>query len=707
MPKLEAPGLQIQVVQSMLRPQSVAIIGFSTREGSPGRTVLKNLEANRFGGEIYLVGRSEGEFDGRSIIGDIAALPEGVDLSVMMLPAEHVQGAIEACVEKMVGSVVIFASGFAEVGGEARDSQDALTAIAERSGIGIVGPNCLGFTNYVDQIDIGFLPSAPCEPLPQGRVKPVAVIAQSGGLMGLISQALTARRIPIAYRISTGNEAGLGLSDYIAYMATDENVGSIVVYAEHIRRPAEFLEAARRARAAGKNVVLMHTGRGAKAQHAAASHTGALAGDYKLMATQAAFAGVVVTESIEEMVDCAELTARFPEPPVAGAAVITTSGAFCAIAHDASEDIGLDLPPLSQSSLDVLTPRLPAFTPPNNPLDLTTQPAWDAALIADSMLVMMDDAAIGSVTVAVPLGQGKWLKPLVEALPRATKPVQLALFIDDAEIPAELEELARSGGLILSRSPERALRAIGRYTEHGRRMKLSFAKGAAIAGAVTALEPGTQPEWRGKQLLAALGVSIPAGDLATSPDEAVSIANRIGYPVVLKVQAAELAHKTEVGGVIINIASDETLRAAYSELAARVAKARPDVLLDGMLVEQMAGKGLELVAGATRDPQWGPVVMVGIGGIFVEALKDVRIIPAGLDQASIVAELNKLKLASLLGEFRGAPAPDVEAAAKVVETLGLLMLERSEIAEIDVNPLVALPLGQGAVALDALIVVKK
>ena len=703
--------LRPDLVERLLRPKSVAILGVSARGGSPGRAVAGLLDQNGFAGEVHLVGRNGGEVDGRAILTNPADLPPGIDLAVLTLPAAAVPEAIEACIERQMGAAVVFASGFAEAGEESRGAQDALSRRVQTAGLGVAGPNCLGFTNYIDRIDVGFVPVPPIRAVDTRHLPAVAIVAQSGGLMGHACWALEARNLPIAYRLSTGNEAGLGLPDYIAFMAADPSVSVIAVYAEQIRRPAAFIEAAKRAREAGKSIVLYHTGRGAKAQQAAASHTGALASDYGVMAVLCAHAGVLVTDTLETWIDATEMLARYPEPPVLDPAVMTTSGAFCAIAHDCFEELGIDLPALSPESEAALRPRLPEFTPPKNPLDLTTQVISDIPLTADALRVLIADPTIGSIAVAVPaLGPDavRWLTPFVDVVAGSTKPVLLTALGEDAPMPRDFEILARESGLLLSRSPERALRTIAAVTLHGRSLERKPPVLAPLApAALQPLRPGVQPEWRSKDILAAAGIDRPVGGLATNPEEAIGIADRIGYPVVLKVQASALAHKTEIGGVMLNLPDEAAVRAAYDDLIVRVEKAKPGTKLDGILVETMAAKGLELAVGAKRDAQWGPVLLVGLGGIMVEALKDIRLVPPDLAPADIVVELRRLKAAKLLDAFRGMAARDVDAVAHIVSLIGQLMLARPDIVEIDVNPLLVFADGEGAIALDALLVTEE
>jgi acetate---CoA ligase (ADP-forming) len=698
-------------VERLMRPRSIAIVGMSSKPGTAGHMILGNLTLNKFEGDIHLVGRSGGEVDGRPILASVDALPEGVDLAIFTLPAAGVRDAMTACVRRKVGSAVVFASGFAEVG--ERDAQDVIAGIARDGGVAMLGPNCLGYTNSVTGLRVNFVGAAPSPRIEIGRDPAVAIISQSGGLMAHVRLALEARHLQVSYSVSTGNEAGLGLADFIDFFTTEDTTSAIIVYVEQVRQPAEFLAAARRARAAGKPVLMMHPGRTERAKKAAGSHTGALAGDYAVMCTLVAHAGIAFMDTLDELIDTAEILARFPDPPVKGPGILTFSGAFCAIAHDFCDDLGLDVPPLSPATEALLTAALPSFAAVSNPLDLTTQPVFQPDLMRIGPKALLDDPNLGSLVISIPTGTPKqsvlYLQGLIEAMQGSSKPLVFSLLGEQSPLAPELTALMREHRMILSRSADRSLRAMANATFHGRAVERARAVVAAepFAGLPKlgqGAQRGTQPEWLGKQVLAAAGIRIPEGALAPTADEAVRLADRIGYPVAMKAQAAALAHKTEAGAVALNIADAAGVRRAWQTLADNVQRAQPGIALDGVLVEKMAAKGLELVVGAKRDPHWGPVVLVGLGGIWVEAIGDVRLLPADLDQASIVAEIGKLRSAKLLHGFRGAPARDVEAVARTVSVVGRLMRTVPQISEIDINPLFVHAEGDGVTAVDALIV---
>lgn len=693
-------------VVPFLQPKSVVIIGFSSRPGSAGQNAYKNFILNEFDGDIYLVGRSGGEIDGRKVLTDIDQLPEGVDLAIFALPAAGATEAMAGCARRKVKAAVMFSSGFAEIGN--RETQDELARIASDGGVALLGPNCLGYTNLTNGVHAGFVAAAKVPRTPDSDDPKTAIISASGGLMGHIRMGLEQRDIPAGYTISTGNEAGIGMSDFIEFFADDPLTSIIIVYVEQVHEPQSFIAASKKAIANGKPVVMMHPGRTASAHEAVSSHTGALAGDHAVMKTLVEHAGVLFIDNIDELVDTAEILARYPKANPHGPGLVTFSGALCAIYHDFCDEIDIDLPPLSPDNEKKMREALPSFATPRNPLDLTTQPVWQPDLMDTGTEALLGDPEIGSCVISISMGNPlNGLKYLSHTLAAADRHPDKPLVFGTlgAEMPwaDDFKALAKEKRVITTRSPDRSLRAIRHWTHHGR--NLERAKQVSPAKPISGLPKmgsGPQPEWLGKEIFRAAGIPVPQGGLAKSADEAVAIARKAGLPVAMKAQAAQLAHKTEAGGVLLNIADEAGVRAAWDTLHGNIERHAPGTKLDGVLVEQMSGKGVELVIGAKRDPRWGPVVLVGAGGILVEAIGDVRLLSPELNEEAIAAEIRKLKTAKLLDGFRGAPPADVAAVAKVAAAVGQLMRTVPEIIEIDVNPLVAQ--ADGALALDALIV---
>lgn len=686
-------------VARFLRPESVAIVGMSARPGSVGQIIYKSLQLNEFAGDIHFVGRSTEPIDGRPMLQSADELPEGVDLAIFALPAAGVRDAIAACVRRNVHSALIFAAGFAESG--ARDAQTDITKIAREGGLAIVGPNCLGFTNNVDGTEAHLLFARKARKFAPGDKPGLALIGQSGGLLGHLQRGTEARGIPVSYVVSTGNEAGLESTDFIEYLVDDRATSVISIYVEQIARPQAFLDACRRARAAGKTIVMMHPGRSAKARAAAQSHTGALAGDYATMLAHVERAGVLIVKTIDELMDAGEVLVRFPEVPVKGPALLTASGAIVGIVNDFADEIGLDLPELEPATLKLLNESLPDFGTYGNPLDITTAYAPDKLPAITKAL--LDDANVGMLLFSA--ASGVQVHKLNEGMTGSSKPIVLTMLGDSSPLTPPIAEAAAASPAVLSRSTDRMLRTAANLVRYGRSLARTPLRDAPVPfKKMPELGKGVQPEWFGKKILAAAAIRVPDGDLARTVEEGLAVAARVGYPVALKAQAAALAHKTEAGGVALNITDEAALRGAWSEMMRSVKRAAPGVELDGILIERMSPKGIELMVGAKRDPDWGSVLLAGLGGIWVEALGDVQILPDDADETQIREALRRLRSAKLLDGVRGAPPADVDAVVHTVLAIGRLMRTVPAIVEIDVNPLMVHAKDHGVTALDALIV---
>ncbi len=697
-------------IDRLLRPRSVAIVGASPTPSSFGASVLANLENAGFSGELYLINPRRSEIHGRPCLPSIDALPQGVDCAVLAIPRASVLEGVAACGRRGVGGVIIFSAGFAESGAEGRAEQEKLAAIAHDHDMLIEGPNCLGMVNFIDGIPLTFVltPSAPHI----GR-DGIAIASQSGAMAAVVGVGLRSRDLGISFSISTGNEAVTNVEDYLEFLVEEEHTRVILMIVEHFRRPRKFLAAAARARASGKHIVLLHPGRSGAARASAETHTGAMAGDYQVMRTKVSHAGVIVVDTLEELLDVSEVLVRCPSLPSAGAAVLTESGAFKALTLDFCEMLGLPLPALSEVTTAALRAVLPDFIPPTNPLDVTAQALVDPELYGRTVPLILNDDLYGSLVLGIILTDeatsGLKLPPILSALSRLkpAKPVLFAGLDEGAQIsPAFVREL-RCLGVPFFPSPERAYRALARLTKFAAQQATYGVSGAGVDPEADALPPlpvGVIPEYRSKEILRSLGIRVPQGGLARSVEEAQSIAAEIGYPVVLKAQSSRLSHKSDAGGVALDLATPESVANAWRRIFEETARARPGLALDGILVEKMGGRGVELIVGGRRDPEWGPVLLVGFGGVLAEALHDVRLLPPDLPVEAIESELAQLKSAALLRGFRGSPALDVRAVAEIVSRLGRLMLAASQIREVDMNPVAVYPQGQGAVALDALIV---
>lgn len=703
-----APRTELQPVGRVLQPRSIAIVGASADPRSFGRFVLANLERFGWQGQLHLVSRSSSEINGRPCVRTVDELPQGIDLAVLAIPEAGVMDAVRGLAARRTHAAVLFASGYAETGDEGRARQEQLAALAREAGMLLVGPNCMGFTNFEAGVPLTF---EPVSPYPCNGRPGIGVVAQSGAMAACLRDAFIGRGLPLTAVFSTGNEAGVGVEDLLAHYIADAQTRVIAAYVEQVRRPRQFLALARQAREAGKPLVLLMPGRSERAREAAASHTGALAGDHATATALLAREAVVQVDSLDELFDTTAILLRHPAPQVGGVAFMTGSGAMKNIALDFADDIGLPLPALAPSTVEALQAKLPSYAVAENPLDYTTIGVRQPGLVGEIADTLLSDPHIASLVLAIPVGpavaQRDKAEHLLPALARSKKPAVLVLNGDNGPIEPFFVEAIQASGVPMLRSGDRALRALRRVALYGENVARAARAAAAarlvkLPGRVPA--NGIFPEYQGKAWLAEAGIEAPRGALARSVDEALRIAGEIGGAVVLKAQASALPHKSDVGGVVVGVAGEAALRQAWQQMHESVKHHRPELELDGVLVEAMGARGLELVVGAKRDADWGPVVLVGLGGVWIEALKDVRLMPADLAEDDIAEELSRLKAASLLKGVRGASAVDVRAVARVVARVGAQMRANPQITEIDINPLVAYP--ERALALDALLVCK-
>ena len=693
-------------LERLIRPRSVAIVGASEKVGALGASVLANLERARFGGDIHLINPKRAEIGGRRCVASVDDLPEGVDVAVLAIPRVAVLEAVRALARQKAHAAIIFSSGFAETGGEGLAEQREMARIAAEANMAIEGPNCLGLVNFVDGVPLTFV-ELPGDRL--GARPGVGLVSQSGAMAAVLAVTLASRGLGLSYSVSTGNEAASGVEDYVEYLIDDPHTRTIAMIVEQFRKPARFLAAAARAAAEGKPIALLHPGRTTAARESALTHTGALAGDYDVMRLKVERAGVLLVETLEELGDVAEMLLRLPAPTPGGAAVVCESGAYKALTLDLAEREGLPLPALSDADSPRLRAALPDFVPVSNPLDVTAQGLVDPDLYARVVAALIADDRVRSVLLAIIQTDEVTAKlkfpPILAAIERLwpAKRFVFAGLDEGAAVPREYVERLRALNVPYFPSSERAVRALARLSRWNGAVLPSPAPQPAKTAAFAGLA-GVIPEWRAKSALASIGIPFPQGALATTSAEAAAIAAKIGYPVAIKAQSVELAHKSDVGGVIVGLGDEAALKEGWATLADRVKRSRPSLALDGVLIEAMAAPGVELIIGGRNDPHWGPVVVVGFGGLQAEIIKDSRLLATDMDESEILAELERLKSAVLLEGFRGSPRLDVEAVVRIVRAVGFLLLNEPSVREIDLNPVVVYPRGEGAVALDALMV---
>lgn len=697
----------VESISSLLNPKSVVILGASAKPGSSARNIIKTLYLNGYKGEIFLVGRNSGDIEGIDIITDIKLLPKSVDLGILAIPAASVYDTLVELKIADVKTVVCMSAGFAELGDEGVLFQEKIGTYAYENNIRLIGPNCIGYFNYVNNFHLVLVDLPKQVAFDKNTSKGIAIVAQSGGIGLFIGQSLGKRAVPTTYSITIGNQADIELSDLIDFFIEDEYTSAIAIYAEEIKNPNKLLDAVKRANRVHKNIILMHSGRSEASRSITQSHTGSLTGDYLLMKTKLLNAGVAMVDSLDELINLSELLLRFPNPVLGEVGLMTHSGAICAIASDQFEDNNLVMASLSLDIENKLKDIIPEYLPARNPFDVGVEAAKNPSLVGTGLELLLSEPKIGSTIVILPTDQNidtkiKFLEGFIESTKRHPNKPSIYVPLDESNIfEPELMQLAQKKGVIFGKSMESSIKTLANLNK----LCLNRAKQRRqidnqIIAEFDTLASGNVAEYKGKDILKQVNIPVPNGALATNSEDAIKIANEISYPVVLKAQAANLAHKTDSGGVILNIKDNESLKIAFEKMSNDIKSL--GVNLDGLLVESMEESGLELVIGGRRDAQWGAVVLVGVGGIWIETIKDICLITPDLGIEAIIKELSSLKSSALLKGVRGSKAVDLNAIAQVVTKISDLIVSNERILEIEINPLVAKP--NGVLALDALII---
>ena len=699
------PNVSRQAIERLLRPRSVAIVGASDVPASIGGAPIALMERFGYVGEVHYVSRTRSEINGRPCVDSIESLPYGVDAIVLAIPKAGVADAVAAAGRRGVGGAIAFSSGYAEVDTDGATEQAELAVLARKCDLALAGPNCLGLINFCESIPLTF------GDVSQNRRvggPSLAIISQSGAMSLALTYAAMAQDITMSYTISTGNEAVLGIEDFLRVILDDESVRAVALLIEQIRRPAEFTELARVARRRGVALCILHTGRSVRAKAASLSHTGAIAGDQEVMRAILEREGVLFIDSLDELIDTASVLVKCPTPSAEGVAFMTDSGAAKTYAIDVSNDVGLLLPELSRSTLVKLTEELPTYAVASNPVDITAMGLNDPSLYGRVASSLLGDEEVGCLVVSAMPGssvQGtQQVDALLPVLVAADKPIIYTIMGGESPLPMENTTKIFDAGLPLFRSPERALRAAQNVTRRFRAVR--DAESRVMPGEFAPLDfDARKPlsEFDAKALLSRAGLRVPAGKLVNDVRSAETTAAEFGYPVILKIVSQQILHKSEVGGVAV-VANEEELRHAFSEMPARARASRPDAVVDGLLLEEFVRGGVETIVGARRDDSWGDTILVGLGGIWAEVVNDAVVIAADADRNEILTAVDSLRGVAVLRGVRGGETADFDALVSAIELIGGLLRATPLCAEIEVNPLLVLPSGGGVVALDALVV---
>ena len=682
--------------------KGVAILGASTNPKKLSYGILENLVSYGYKGEVYPVNPNATEILGRKAYASIADVPDPVELAVVVLPVTVIMETMREIGERGIKAVVIITGGFRELGEEGAKVELAVKELARSYGMRVVGPNCVGTIDVRTGLDSTFIKGLP-------QAGPIAFISQSGAICGGVIDLIINSRIGFSHFASLGNEMDVTETDMLEYFAEDENVNVIAMYVEGIQDGPRFMEVARRV-SQKKPIVFLKAGKNDAGAKAVSSHTGSLAGSYAAYQAALSQAGVVEVETISQLFNVAWALGTQPLPAGKRVAITTNAGGAAALAADSLAFNGFELAKISPEIQQKLRTKLNPSAQVSNPVDMlgSVSPEdyiWslgnlDADESVDVLLpILVPQSLVDTLGVAkawVEIGK-QTNKTLLTCLMGERSTLESEQWLNMAGVPvfAYPDEAGRVlKGMqqykqVLTKPPFNPIEA--RNIDHNKMAAaLALANGARAVG-----------EYETRIMLEAYGIRNVPGDLAMDVDEALMIAEKSGYPVVMKIVSEDILHKSDSGGIALNILNPEQLRVEYDAMLARIAQIEPSARIRGVMVEQMAPKGLEVIVGMRRDPTFGPLMMFGLGGTMVELLKDISFKVAPLTSEDIDEMIENTLAGKLLKGYRGSAKADIKAVKETIARLSQLSLDNPAISEIEINPLIVYPEGQGAISLDS------
>tara|TARA_R110000868_G_scaffold73791_2_gene213633 strand:+ start:6438 stop:8576 length:2139 start_codon:yes stop_codon:yes gene_type:complete len=687
-----------------LTANSLAVIGASPEYNKLGGRPLKLCDDYGYRGQLFPVNPKYEEIRGRKCYPSVEAIEHDVDMAIVALPFGAVFDAVSACVRKGVKQVIVFSAGFAETGDEGREAEQRIRKLLADSPTRVMGPNTVGYGNVGDGLIANFSMGFELGP-EMVKTGPVGFASQSGAFGTFIFSLAAQQGLGFKAYGATGNELDLTVTDFISAMVGDDDIKMIACYIEGLRDGRDFLEAAESARRAGKPLVAIKTGRTAGGSAAALSHTAAIAGADEVYDAAFRQTGVIRVTDEEEMLDILDVFRTYRDIDGDRICVLSMSGGAGVLLADAVEAYGLKLAKFEKKTTAALKKVVPDYGSVNNPIDLTGKFMSHPHILEDSLYAVLDDGGSDAVIMFVGLLhlQGEIISGIIaRAAERARKPFIVAW---TAGPQAEIEKL-RAQGIVVFGSPTRAVRATAALVAHGRAKRLPPRSFPLLGGGERLVAPtssGFFSEARAKDILRAAGVTMPKEKLCTSSAELDGAAKELSFPLVVKVCSPDLQHKTEAGGVALGIKDRAALGEAFEQVQANARKYDPKMKIDGVLVTEMVGGGFELIVGGRRDPVFGPIIMVGAGGIYAEMMSDssIRVLPLASGEAEEM--LRELRCFPMLNGARGKERLDFSAVAGCIDAIAGLLCAHPEIEELEINPLRVFAEGEGIGALDAVL----
>lgn len=702
-------------MEYFFNPRTIAIIGASSDFRKPGGRSLNALQKRGYTGKIYPINPNSRELLGIPCYPKLADVPDEIDMAIISTPAHTVLEKLEQCVDKKVKATVVFTSGFAEAGPEGAALQQRMAELAQKNDLRILGPNCVGIVNLSKSVMACFANIVDLQP-----VYPMTFgfVTQSGAFGTMIFSQAVESGVGFNAFVSVGNEADTEFADYLAYMLTNPETKLVGGYLEGAKDGTKLRRAAQTALELKKPVMIMKVGRTGAGARAASSHTGSLAGNDQVYDAFFRQMGIIRLEALSELTSfvIVHRSGRIPKGNNIG--ILSISGGAGVLMADRSESLGLGVPEFKGETRRRLESYLPPYGSAKNPVDLTATAVSEPQMLGKCLKALVADENIHMIALAMgfmPHMAPVLAKDIIEVYNSTDKPIVLATYVfNPSEAVLHAIETIKSAGVPVLTDHLHAVGALKNLSWYAGKLRdfekasaktktLKISPSAATIAKLTS--PAPLAEYEAKEILKDCGIAITRESLATSAAMAVRMARAVGYPVALKIQSPQIPHKTEAGGIRLNVRSDAQVRAAFKEIIGNARKFNPEADIHGVLVQEMAGDGLEIIVGTTRDPVFGHVVMFGLGGIFVEALKDISLRVAPVSRGDAKEMIREIRGYSMLQGMRGRPPVDFQALTDVILRVSKLVSDYGDaIEELDINPLLVFE--KGVKALDALIIKK-
>lgn len=684
----------------LLKPKTVAIIGANDKPGFGGDTTRNYLKFSKNLNQLYLIHPKKEELFGHKVYKSILECPTDVDLAIICTSQKTVIPLLKECAQKHVGGAVVFASGYSEVGAEGKVLQEELIQKANELGIAVMGPNCAGFANFIDGIfAFAFLVEE------RDRKGNIGMISQSGQI---VLGGLDSRNMGFSHVISSGNSCNVKVEDYLDFLVEDEDTKVVAAYMEGVTKPAQLIETFRKAAKKKKPIIILKTGRSVKSQQLAASHTGSLSGADKVLRAIFKRYGIIEARDLEELMGLASTLSWLKSLPKGQRTVfMCVSGGEAGVMADLSEDYGIELAEYKPETKTYLQSLLPSYGSVNNPFDMTAGIGYNTPVMVDAIKAISKDENVDVICIAYTITPEVWddtITHMCEAVEIAqkddnVKPIFWIPYIEHTRDKASADMLRDSGTPLMP---------TGVYGVDSLKKILNFATfeyedgGIAIPEAVHTGRKDLS-EYDSLCYLQEHGVSIPPQKIAATKEEAVEAAKELGYPLSVKIHSADIQHKSDVGGVKLNIRNEEELADAFDTVMTNCRQKAPNAKLEGVLLKPMLKTGAEMIIGVNNDKDFGPTVMVGMGGVFVELFKDVQLAPAPLTKNQAVTMIENLKAYPLLNGYRGNPVYNKDALADLLVSISEMAASgKDEVKELDLNPVFVTEEGVGIA--DALLI---